>query len=308
MLYIGELCRALLGQPEDPRDREHGLRLAVGNGLSPDVWARFVERFAIREVHEFYAATDTPSAIVNLTSEPNSVGHVPLRRTRGFRLARIDSRTGEPLRNASGRGEECAHGEVGELLIRVRPKASAELGEVPVYTDEAASRARLLRDVFEPGDLYYRSFDRLICDRHGYFRFVERASESFRYKGENVSVSEVESVLRRAPGVDDVAVVGVKVPGVDGAPPLAAIVTGEGFDWESLWGAISALPEYARPCFVRLVPSLPLGETLKVVRRELVARGAEPRAGEEAYVRTQAGFEELTAAAWRELAEGKRRL
>ena len=308
MLYIGELCRALVAQPESPRDREHSLRLALGNGLAPDVWRHFVERFGIPEVREFYAASDAPSAIVNLTSEPGSVGHVPLRRTRGFRLVRIDEQ-GEPARDARGRGIECGPDESGELVIRVRPRADAELGDVPVYTDASASHARVVRDLFAPGDRYYRTFDRLSMDRNGYLRFVERASESFRYKGENVSCAEVEGVLRLAPSVRDVAAVGVKVPGIDGTPPLAAVVSERGFSLTAFEQATRALPHYARPRFVRLVERLPLGETLKVVRRELASKGIEPGPeGDELYVLGEEGYRRLTPELAQQIVAGSLRL
>jgi acyl-CoA synthetase (AMP-forming)/AMP-acid ligase II len=308
MLYIGELCRALVAQPERPGDREHSLRLALGNGLAPDVWARFVDRFGVREVREFYAASDAPSAIVNLTSQPGSVGHVPLRRARGFRLVRIDA-SGEPARDERGRGIECGADESGELLIRIRPRANAELGDVPVYTDARASHARVVRDLFERGDRYYRTFDRLRMDRHGYLRFVERASESFRYKGENVSCAEVEGVLRQAPGVLDLAVVGVSVDGVDGTPPLAAVVSSSTFSVSAFEETALGLPHYARPRFLRLVGRLPLGETLKIVRRELGSKGIEPGGeGEELYVLGEQGYRLLTPEIARGIAAGSLRL
>jgi acyl-CoA synthetase (AMP-forming)/AMP-acid ligase II len=308
MLYIGELCRALVAQPESPRDRDHSLRLALGNGLAPDVWERFVERFGVREIREFYGASDAPSAIVNLTSHPGSVGHVPLRRARGFRLVRIDER-GEPARDERGRGVECDPGESGELVIKIRPRAGAELGDVPVYTDARASHARVVQDLFEPGDRYYRTFDRLSMDRHGYLRFVERASESFRYKGENVSCAEVEGVLRQAPGVLDLAVVGIGVPGVDGTPPLAAVVSSAAFSLSAFEETAHGLPQYARPRFLRLVRHLPLGETLKIVRRELASKGIEPGAeADDLYVLGEHGYRPLTPELARGIAAGELRL
>jgi fatty-acyl-CoA synthase len=282
--------------------------MALGNGLAPDVWGSFVERFGIPEVREFYAASDAPSAIVNLTSEPGSVGHVPLRRARGFRLVRIDER-GEAERDERGRAVECGPDESGELVIRIRPRADAELGDVPVYTDARASHARVVRDLFEPGDRYYRTFDRLSMDRHGYLRFVERASESFRYKGENVSCAEVEAVLRKAPGVRELAVVGIGVSGVDGTPPLAAVVSDDDFSLGAFEETTRALPHYARPRFVRLVRQLPLGETFKIVRRELALRGIQPGPeGEALYVLGEQGYQALTPALARGVASGDFRL
>ncbi len=308
MLYIGELCRALLAQEESAQERGHRVRVAVGNGLAPELWQRFRQRFEVEHVREFYAATDVPSAIVNVSDEPGSVGHVPLRRTRGFRLLRVDRRTLEVVRGQGGHACECAPGEPGELVVRVRSTASAPLGDVPVYTEPKASESRLIYDVFENGDCYYRSSDILVCDRDGYFRFVERAGESFRYKGENVSCAEVESVLRQAPQVADAAVVGLSLPGVDGTPPLGVVVPRTGFSAAALWDAVQVLPAYAQPCFVRACTELPLGETLKVLRSKLAADGVDPRSVAPLYVRTEQGYVELTAAIYDDIIAGRRRL
>ncbi len=308
ILYIGELCRALLGQPEGLGERSHRVRVAVGNGLSPDVWQRFRERFAIEQIREFYAATDVPSAIVNLDGALGSVGHVPLRRTRGFHLLRVERETLEVARNRAGRAIECEPDEPGELVFRVQPKAEAPLGDVPVYTERAASEGRVLRDVFEVGDCYYRSYDILTCDRDGYFRFVERAGESFRYKGENVSCAEVESVLRRVPGVADAAVVGFALPGIDGTPALAVVVPEPNFSTDALWQTVQVLPVFAQPCFVRLRAELPLGETLKVLRSKLVTEGIEPRAGAPVYLRGDRGYIALSPEVLQEIRAGRRRL
>ena len=309
MLYIGELCRALLARPESVDDRRHRLRVAVGNGLSAELWPGFRERFGVEHVREFYAATDVPSAIVNVTDAPGSLGHLPLGRTRGFRLLRVDRASANPVRDELGRAVECSADEPGELVIRVRPRKNAPLGDVPLYTEREASESRLLHDVFQTGDCYYRSGDVLVADRHGYYRFVERLGESFRFKGENVSCVEVEGVLAGAPGVSAAAVVGLRVPGIDGTPPLASLVTGEPFTLDGLWRTVQRLPAFAQPCFVRLEQELPLGETLKVLRRRLAEGGVDPRSSKGmVFLRTQAGYVELTPALWDELMTQRRRL
>src|SRR5690606_5828374 len=75
--YIGELCRYLVNAPFDPRERQHRIRLCCGNGLRPDIWEAFRERFGVRELREFYAATEGNAVIFNFDNTPGAVGRVP---------------------------------------------------------------------------------------------------------------------------------------------------------------------------------------------------------------------------------------
>lgn len=56
--YIGEMCRYALSAPAHDDDASSGLRIAIGNGLRPDIWAQFQERFGIGRINEFYGATE----------------------------------------------------------------------------------------------------------------------------------------------------------------------------------------------------------------------------------------------------------
>jgi len=95
-------------------------------------------------------------------------------------------------------------------------------------------------------------------DDFGYFYFKDRTGDTFRWKGENVSTSEVEAVVSNACGLKDAVVYGVEVPESDGRTGMAAILDpNETLDFEHFIQVISkSLPSYARPVFVRIVKQM----------------------------------------------------
>jgi fatty-acyl-CoA synthase len=305
-LYVGDLCRALVHSEPSPAESRLRLRVAVGNGLQPQIWAEFQRRLGRPQIREFYASTEAPSAILNLDGQPGSLGHVPFERSRGFRLARLDAERLELARDARGRGQACAPDEPGELLLRVFPSARDPHGAFGGYTDHVASAARLARDVFEPGDVYFRSGDVLRRDRHGYFYFVDRLGDGFRWKGENVSALEVERVLSAGLGFSGVSVFGVVVPGYPGRAGFADVVSGDDFDITRFASAARALPAHARPCFVRRVPALELTSSFKIKKRALDLSTIAGLPG--LWVRQHDSYVVLTQKLWDDLRRGQARL
>jgi fatty-acyl-CoA synthase len=277
--YIGDLCRILLNEPARPEDGAHRLRLACGNGLAAEIWEPFRERFRIPRILEFYAATEANFSLYNCEGRPGSVGRVPPFFAHRFPLAlvRHDAATGLPQRAADGRCMACAADEAGEAISRVAG-APDEAGQpFEGYTDAAASEAKILRDVFEAGDAWYRAGDLLRRDRDGFYYFVDRVGDTFRWRGENVSTTEVARLLCVAPGVAEALVYGVPVPGNDGRAGMAALRAVEGFTLDSLWAqAQSALPRYARPLFVRLLGRVARTATFKADRQALLREGFDP--------------------------------
>ncbi|HEY1534789.1 MAG TPA: AMP-binding protein [Polyangiaceae bacterium] len=305
-LYIGDVCRALVHSEEAPEERTLRLRVAVGNGLEPQIWAEFSRRFGQPVIREFYASTEAPSAILNLDGKLGSLGHVPFEQSRGFRLARLDAERLQLERDAAGRAQICAADEPGELLLRVFPSAQQPEGAFGGYTDRAASAQRLARDVFEPGDAYFRSGDVLRRDRDGYFYFVDRLGDGFRWKGENVSALQVERVLDAELGFPGVLVFGVAVPGYPGRAGFADVVGDASFDVTRVAAAARALPAHARPCFVRVVAVLELTSSFKIKKRALDLSAI---AGAQAlWVRQQDSYVVLTQKLWDDLCRGQARL
>jgi len=305
-LYIGDVCRALVHSPPSEAERGLKLRVAVGNGLTASVWTEFQQRFGQPSIREFYASTEAPAAILNLTGTVGSLGHVPFERRRGFRLARLDDEQHELARDTDGRARECDPNEPGELLFRVFPSQRDPHGAFRGYTDREASAARIAHDVFEPGDAYFRSGDVLRRDRLGYYYFVDRLGDSFRWKGENVSALEVERVLDSGLGFPGVAVYGVAVPGYPGRAGLAEVVSQASFDAEAMARAARALPAHARPCFVRPVPALEHTSSYKIKKRALDLSSLVE--GESLWVRQNDSYVVLTRKLWDDLCRGQARL
>jgi fatty-acyl-CoA synthase len=305
LLYVGDLGRLLLATPEDPSDTGHALRVAVGNGMAAEIWPKLQARFGITSIREFYAATESPVGILNLSGRVGSVGNLPYRWLFGSRLARLDD-DGELVRNAQGRLVECGVDELGELLIRARRNG---VGVYHGYADPSASEARLVRDAFRRGDAMFRTHDVLRRDRAGFYYFVERRGDSYRFRGENVAVALVEQQLALLPGVREAVVSGVEVPGYDGRVGLAVLVAEPGFDVQSLTVLAERLPRSALPRFVRLVPELRRTSTLKLERRSWAADGVDPgRLDTELWVMNGSGYARLTAEAYRDILASKIRL
>jgi len=278
--YIGELCRYLLNAPTHPLEKQHKLRLIIGNGLRPEIWARFQERFAIPHIVEFYGSTEGNVQIVNFDGMPGSVGRVPryLERLFGVKLVKFDIEAQEVVRNTKGFCIECAPGEVGELLGRIATDPEAARGRFEGYADASETETKILRDVLVKGDAWFRTSDLLKKDEAGYYYFVDRAGDTFRWKGENVSTNEVAQVLAAFPGVKEANVYGVRVPGADGRAGMAALVVEETIDLNGLHKHLEReLPAYARPLFLRVQSEISATSTFKQRKLELVDEGFDPR-------------------------------
>jgi fatty-acyl-CoA synthase len=271
--YIGELCRYLAAAPPHPKERAHALRVCCGNGLSGDVWKAFQDRFAIPRILEFYAATEGNFSLYNVEGKPGAIGRLPsfLGHRFGAAIVKHDPATGAPVRDKDGFCVRCERGEAGEAIGRIGEAGGARFEG---YTDSAASAAKLLRDVFEPRDAWVRTGDLMYTDEQGFWYFVDRIGDTFRWKGENVATAEVAAAVRACPGVADACVFGAEAPGASGKAGMAAVVAEAGFDLAELRATlVQRLPDYARPVFVRLVPALDVTETFKLKKTALAAEG-----------------------------------
>jgi fatty-acyl-CoA synthase len=274
--YIGELCRYLLQVP--PPETGHRLRLAVGNGLRGDIWTTFAERFSIPQILEFYAATEGNFSLFNVEGKPGAIGRIPPLLAHRFPLAivRVDPADGRPVRGWDGLCIACGIGEVGQAVGRIGTADSGG-GAFEGYTDKEETHRKVLRDVFVEGDAWFATGDLLRRDDHGYLYFVDRVGDTFRWKGENVSTSEVSDAIRDCPGVIDAATYGVAVPGCEGRAGMGALVAEEGFDPAVLAEHLGRrLPPYAIPVFVRLCQTLDETETFKQQKQRLVREGFDP--------------------------------
>jgi fatty-acyl-CoA synthase len=277
--YIGELCRYLVNAPHQDLETAHRLRIACGNGLRPEVWEPFQSRFKIPRILEYYASTEGNFSLYNCEGRPGAIGKIPpfLAHRLPVALLRFDVEGGEPRRNADGFCERCEPNEVGEAVGFI-PSAGTELaGRFEGYADPEASARKVLRNVFKDGDSWYRTGDLMRRDERGFYYFVDRVGETYRWKGENVSTAEVLTALTASRGVLDGAVYGVAVPGADGRAGAAALVVDAEFDLAAFRADLALrLPAYARPVFLRLLDAIESTGTFKPRKQDLMNAGFDP--------------------------------
>ncbi|MGW4353823.1 long-chain-acyl-CoA synthetase [Nocardia sp. NPDC004582] len=277
-VYIGELCRYLLNQPATPADREHRIRLCVGNGLRPELWDEFQQRFGIARIVEFYGASEGNVAFINAFSVSRTAGFTPL----PFAIVEYDDATGKALRHADGRLRRVPAGGVGLLLAKVTDSSPFD-----GYTDAAATESKLVRDGFADGDCWFDTGDLVRDQRYGHIAFVDRLGDTFRWKGENVATTEVEGAFDGIDTVTQAVVYGVDIPGTDGKAGMAAVTLHEGahFDGKVAAKALyDRLPTYAVPLFIRVVPELEQTSTFKNRKVELRKQGYAPDVESTLYV------------------------
>jgi len=313
-VYIGELCRYLVNSapPEAGTgdERGHKLRLAFGNGLRPDVWPDFQSRFAIPKILEFYGSTEGNVSLFNFDGKQGAIGRVPkfLKKQINIRLVRFDVDTDEPVRGPNGLCQEAKPGEIGEAIGAIGNDVRHDFSG---YADKAASEKKIMTDVFARGDRWFRTGDLMRQDSEGYFYFIDRIGDTFRWKGENVSTTEVETRLAEAPGVQEVIAYGVPVPGNEGKAGMVTLVT-EGKFSPAAFAAYAdeQLPPYARPVFIRIAKMLETTGTFKYRKVDLVTEGFNPEtASGPLYVRGgKSGYQKLTEAGYEEICKGTFRL
>ena len=299
-IYIGEICRYLLNQEPGPGDRDHSIRVMTGNGLRPEIWDQFTERFGIDRICEFYAASECNIAFVNAFNVPRSTGYCPM----DFAIVDYDPETGEPRRGADGRLSMVGKGGVGLLLSGISASQPFD-----GYTDPEATEKKIVRDAFADGDAWFISGDLMMNQGLKHASFVDRLGDTFRWKGENVATTEVEAAVGTQPGVDQAVVYGVPVTGADGKAGMAAIRLHDGaeFDGQAMADALrKSLPAYAVPAFIRLSAELEHTSTFKSRKTELREQAFDTSTFDEpVFVLTKKnGYVPLYEGAERDLVDG----
>ena len=274
--YIGELCRYLLHAPPDQRETLHRLRLCCGNGLRGDIWEEFRRRFRIPQILEFYAATEANVSLFNVEGRPGAIGRTPpfLAHRSSLALVKFDVERNVPMRDESGFCVRCAPNEIGEAIGRISSDASARFDG---YTDDDATEKKILRDVFERGDAWFRTGDLMRRDEGNFYYFVDRIGDTFRWKGENVATSEVAAAITAFSGIIDANVYGVTIPGADGRAGMAEIVCRGEIDLSAFRDHLARqLPRYAHPVLLRLRDKIDLNQTFKPLKRATGSDGYDP--------------------------------
>lgn len=291
MIYIGEICRYLLNQPVVDAEKNNGLRFVVGNGLRPEIWDEFQQRFDIDRICEFYAASECSIAFVNAFDVRKTAGYCPL----DFAFVEVDD-DGEPKRDDGGYAVRVGRGASGLLLAKINDAQPFD-----GYSDPEATEKKIIRNAFEPGDAWFNSGDLMFNQGFKHAAFVDRLGDTFRWKGENVATTQVEGVLGNLPGIDQTAVYGVEIPGADGRAGMAAVTLADGAEFDEAGVADdlrAALPEYAVPLFVRIVEEVEHTSTYKFRKTELREEGFDPsRVDGPLYVLSEDGYVPYTEGA-----------
>lgn len=275
--YIGEICRYLLNHPVDPVG--HRLRCMMGAGLSAESWQRWIERFGNMDIYEGWGSTEANTNLINLDNKMGSCGRIPDWQRTNLRLIRYDLETEQHLRDEQGFCIPCEAGEVGEAVGFIINHPEIGGGRFEGYTSAEATEQKIMREVLQQGDAYWRSGDLLRFDEDGYFYFVDRIGDTFRWKSENVSTQEVANALHDFEGAELINIYGVQVPEHEGRAGMAAIVmqAGYSFDPQAFYALTEArVPRYAAPQFVRVSASADMTSTFKLRKVDLQRQGYDP--------------------------------
>ena len=263
--YVGEMCRYLLNQAPLPTDGQHKLKKIFGNGLRPGIWMEFKTRFKIPVILEIYGASEGNTGFANILNIDNTVGmHVGLGSPE---LVKYDRDKEEAIKGSDGYLVKVEKGEAGLLLGKITDDSP-----FTGYTQSDKTEKAVFRDVFEPGDAWFNSGDLLRNVGWGHYQFVDRLGDTFRWKGENVSTTQVENILGGHPAVADCVVYGVEIPETNGKAGMAAITLLEGHtvEFDELYDyAISKLPAYAVPVFIRITGDIDTTGSFKYQKSDL---------------------------------------
>ncbi|XP_026954416.1 long-chain fatty acid transport protein 6 isoform X3 [Sagmatias obliquidens] len=275
--YIGELCRYLCKQPKREGEKNHRVRLAVGNGIRSDVWREFLDRFGNIKMCELYGATEGNICFMNHTGKIGSVGRANFLHKLffAFDLIKYDFQKDEPIRNEHSWCSRVKKGEPGLLISPVNAKN-------PFFGyagNRKQTEKKLLCDVFKKGDVYFNTGDLMVQDQENFLYFWDRIGDTFRWKGENIATTEVADIVGMLDFIQDTNVYGVAVPDYEGKAGMASITLkpNMSLDLEKVYEqVVTFLPAYACPQFLRIQEKMETTGTFKLQKFRLVEEGFSP--------------------------------
>jgi acyl-CoA synthetase (AMP-forming)/AMP-acid ligase II len=274
-IYVGELCRYLYNQPEQPDDADNPLRIISGNGMRGELMEPFRKRFGIEVINEIYGATEGVGSFINMEGIPGMCGNLNMLGRRQGEVIKYDYETGDIVRDENGYAIKCETGETGLLICEIN-----SLNVFAGYVNNPQATAeKIIHNVLTEGDCYFHSGDLVQLAEKDYFSFVDRMGDTFRWKSENVSTNQVSNVVNRFGQMEDVNVYGVQVTGQEGRCGMAAIklLEGEVIDWTKLGAFVCEnLPSFARPYFIRLRDTIDATNSFKQLKSQLQKEGFNP--------------------------------
>ncbi|CAJ1049428.1 very long-chain acyl-CoA synthetase-like [Xyrichtys novacula] len=309
--YIGEIMRYLCNTPKKDNDKDHKVRLALGNGIRADTWADFLQRFGDIRICECYGATEGNIGFVNYVGKVGAIGREHFLHKMGcpYALIRYDTEKEEPVKDSRGFCIEVPRGETGLLVAKIGKRTPFS----GYAKNQQQTEKKKLSDVFVKGDLYFNSGDLLRIDEEGFVFFQDRIGDTFRWKGENVATTEVSDLLVMVDCVEEANVYGVKVPGHEGRIGMAALKLKENmdFDGKAAYQHVKQyLPSYARPRFIRIQNALELTGTFKQLKKTLAEEGFDPAAIKDPlfYLEDNNSYVPMTQETFNAISEGRTRL
>ena len=276
--YIGEMLRYLTNTKESEFENQHKIKGIFGNGLRPDVWKVFEKRFNISNIIEFYGSSEGNVSLINADSHFGSIGRIPpyLASKMKTKVVKFNVEAEKVIRNSDGFCIECDPDEVGEAIGFI-PGDGKFAGRYEGYTNKESSKKKILENVFESGDQWFSTGDLLKRDSSGYFYFIDRIGDTFRWKSENVSTNEVSEIVSAIPGIKEANIYGVEVPAQDGRAGMASIVIDENFIISKFYQQLlNQMPKYSVPVFLRISPEIEKTGTFKYKKTDLVKDGFDP--------------------------------
>ncbi|XP_005943338.1 very long-chain acyl-CoA synthetase [Haplochromis burtoni] len=275
--YIGEVMRYLCCAPKKDNDKDHKVRLAIGNGIRAEIWKEFLNRFGNIQIREFYASTEGNVGFLNYVGKIGAIGRVHFFHQKLFpyTLVKYDTERDEPVRDANGLCIESRKGEPGLLVSKI-----TNLAPFAGYAqNEEQTERKRLHNVLKKGDLYFNTGDLMRIDKDNFIYFQDRVGDTFRWKGENVATTEVSDILTICDCLKEANVYGVQVPGHEGRIGMAAVTLKKEvqFDRHKIYNhVVSCLPSYARPRFIRMQSAVEVTGTFKQMKVKLVEEGFDP--------------------------------
>jgi citronellyl-CoA synthetase len=266
-IYIGDICRYLYNSPPSELDQKHSVKKIVGNGLRPDIWQGFKERFGLEEIYEFYASSEGNMTFTNTLNLNNTVGWCASK----FEIIEYDREKGEPILDKKGFLKKVKWGEIGLMIFEISDRFP-----FAGYVNEEDNSKKVFKNAFSKGDMYYNTGDIMRNIGFLHTQFVDREGDTFRWKGENVSTAEVEEVLNTFPMIESSCVYGVEIPHSDGKAGMAAIQLKKDttIDWLRFESYLkSELPTYAIPIFIRFEDQFEYTSTYKVIKSQYKKEG-----------------------------------
>ncbi|MFW9941712.1 MAG: long-chain-acyl-CoA synthetase [Candidatus Thorarchaeota archaeon] len=304
--YVGEICRYLMNQSPNDDDSNNPVRVVIGNGLRPEIWVDFKKRFNIPVIGEFYGSSEGNGGFANLLNFDCTCGLS----LGGHAIVQYDYEEEKIIRNQRGYAKKVRSGEVGLLMFE-----STETSKFRGYTDEKATEAKLIRSLFKEGDVWFNTGDLMLDQGCNHAQFVDRLGDTFRWKGHNVSTSEVEEVLNIFDQISMSSVYGVNIPNTDGRAGMAAIVPNSNateFNFKKLVKILAEnLAPYAIPIFLRFKTNLTTTHSFKLKKLKLKEEGFNPEIIDDPLfilIPKESGYIPLTKVVYKRILKKKFRL